>query len=279
MSIPIVLAAFGTTTRAMKTYSFIDAVCRERFPGHAIHWAFSSRIVRDRSNKVNHTDMRRPEQVLTTLGRQGHEWAVVQSLHLTCGHEFYRLIDDVKGCGLRTAIGLPLLNAPEDYEEIVRTLIHDYPKEKDEALVLVGHGTDHHSWCCYTTLDHMFGKNGRSGVYVGVVECGYPPMESVVADVVAAGFRKVRLVPFLLVAGMHFEEDLSGDKDSWRRAFEEVGVEVSLEPNGLGFNAGVVDIFCRHIEEALDVIPENEAAASDQRRAVRSQAANLNAAD
>ena len=48
MNIPIVIAAFGTTSRAMQTYDHMDAVFKERFSGHAIHWAYTSRMVKDR---------------------------------------------------------------------------------------------------------------------------------------------------------------------------------------------------------------------------------------
>ena len=45
-NIPIVLAAFGTTSRAMDTYSQIDRVVKAAFPGHPVRWAYTSRMVR-----------------------------------------------------------------------------------------------------------------------------------------------------------------------------------------------------------------------------------------
>jgi sirohydrochlorin cobaltochelatase len=258
MKIPIVLAAFGTTTRAMKTYSFIHEICRERFPDHPIHWAFSSRVVKDLSNQRFNTNMQHPHEVLEKLAEKQYPWAVVQSLHFMCGHEFYRLVEDVRECRIRTAMGLPLLSEPRDYQEIVTALSRTFPACDDEAVILVGHGTDHPGWCSYVALDHIFRKTGRKGIYVGVVERGYPAMESVVAEVRQAGYKQVKLIPFLLVAGMHFEEDLSADEDSWKYAFETAGISVTLENQGLGFNEGIVNIFCRHIGDALDVIPGRE---------------------
>jgi hypothetical protein len=35
---PLVLAAFGTTARAMNTYSYIDAQVKKAFPGHPRPW-------------------------------------------------------------------------------------------------------------------------------------------------------------------------------------------------------------------------------------------------
>lgn len=255
MNTPIVLSAFGTTTRAMKTYSFINEVFKERFSDHPIYWTFSSRIVKDRSNEHQHTNMQHPHQVLERLKAEGHEWAVVQSLHFMCGHEFYRLIDEVQACDIRTAIGMPLLNEPKDYQAIADALIRVFPRIGEEAVVLVGHGTDHPSWCSYVALNQIIRERLTSGIYVGVVEEGYPKMSSVIREVKDAGYRQVRLIPFMLVAGMHFEEDLSGNEDSWKMAFEREGIDVALESQGLGFHREIVDLYCRHIEDALDIIP------------------------
>lgn len=257
MKIPIVLAAFGTTTRAMKTYSFINDICRERFVGHPISWAFSSRQIRDFSNRNYNTNMQHPHQVLSKLKEQGYGWAVVQSLHFTCGHEFYRLIEEVNGCDIRTSMGLPLLSQPEDYEAIVAALMKHFPEEKDEAVVMIGHGTDHPSWSSYVALDYIFRKTKETGIYVGLVEHGYPTMDTVVREVEKDGYRKVKLIPLMLVAGLHFEEDMSGDNHSWKLAFEKEGISVSLENQGLGFNRGIVKLYCRHIQDAMDVIPDS----------------------
>ena len=73
--------------------------------------------------------------------------------------------------------------------------------------------------------------------------------------VAAAGYGRVRLVPLMLVAGVHFEEDLAGDQSSWKSDFEAFGIEVVLEGSGLGFYAPVIEQCCRHIAAALDVIP------------------------
>ncbi|MBS3779405.1 MAG: sirohydrochlorin cobaltochelatase, partial [Desulfovermiculus sp.] len=115
MRIPIVMAAFGTTTRARRTYDILDARVKEAFPEHPVYWAFTSRMVRDRIENSQGQSYKHPHQVLEELARGGHEWAVVQSLHLVCGHEFDRLVDEVKNCCLRTSIGLPLLDSPDDY--------------------------------------------------------------------------------------------------------------------------------------------------------------------
>ena len=191
------------------------------------------------------------------LGEKGYSWAVVQSLHLLCGHEFYRLVEEVKQSPVRTSIGLPLLSGPEDYEAVVQGLGSTFPDHANEAIVLVGHGTDHPAWSSYIALSHMFHEKFGPRIFMGVVE-GYPSREKIVETVKKAGFKKVLLIPFMLVAGVHFQEDLAGEEDSWKTAFEEEQILVSIEKAGLGFQPGIIEIFCRHIQEALDVIPSSQ---------------------
>jgi sirohydrochlorin cobaltochelatase len=255
MTIPIVIAAFGTTSRAMQTYDHMDAVFKKRFAGHDIHWTYTSRMVKDRLKQRQNITRCHPHQALEILARQGHPWAMVQSLHLTSAHEFYRLVAEVDHCGIRTSMGLPLLSAVEDYEAVVRALALLVEKDQDEAVVLVGHGTDHPAWSSYPALQYMLQQKYGAKVHVGAVEEGYPCQESIARAVVNGGYARVRLASFMLVAGVHFEEDLAGDEDSWKAVFKAAGLQVELEKGGLGFNPQIIEIFCRHIKDALDVIP------------------------
>lgn len=255
MTTPIVIAAFGTTSRAMQTYDHMDAVFRDRFAGHEIYWTYTSRMVKDRLKQKQNVTRHHPHQTLEALARQGYPWAMVQSLHLTSAHEFYRLVAEVDHCGIRTSMGLPLLCAIEDYAAVVRALAPLVEKNEDEALVLVGHGTDHPSWSCYPALQHMLQQKYGDKVHVGAVEDGYPDQDAIVRAVVSGGYARVRLASLMLVAGVHFEEDLAGDEDSWKTILETAGIQVELEKGGLGLNSQVIDIFCQHMEEALDIIP------------------------
>ncbi len=252
MKTPIVMAAFGTTTKAIETYSFMNESISERFPGHEIIWSYSSRMVKDWIKKRRNIDLKHPHEVLYKLKERGHTWAVVQSLHLICGHEFYRLVEEVKQRSVRTSVGLPLLSSPRDYEAVVQGLGSRFQDLETQAMVLVGHGTDHPIWSSYVALNHMFRDRFGPNIYVGVVE-GHPSRDGIINAVIRSGIKRVRLIPLMLVAGTHFQEDLAGNEDSWKTNFEEKGVAVSVDPTGLGYKREIIDIFCRHVEEALDV--------------------------
>lgn len=251
MNIPIVMAAFGTGTEAVKTYDLIDRIVREHFPGHDIVWAYTSRTVKRRFQ-----DLKSPGQALSELKDKGHTWAAVQSLHVVCGHEFHRLMEEIAGIDIRISVGLPLLISPEDYEMVVNAVTPLLPSDMtEEAAVLIGHGTDHPSWSAYPALAYMLRERFGQKIHIGLVEEGCPSRESVVASVKAAGFERVRLIPFMLVAGIHFHKDLMGDEDSWKTAFETEGISVSADSSGLGCRDDIVRIYCRHIRDALNVIP------------------------
>ena len=257
MKTPIVLTAFGTTSRALETYSFINDKCTIHFPGHEILWAYSSRMVKDWIKKKRNIDLKHPHQIIAELNGLGYPWAVVQSLHLFCGHEFYRLTEEVRQSSVRTSIGLPVLTGLEDYEVVVEGLGSDFFNLKETAIILIGHGTDHPVWSSYLALEAMFRSKYGDNIFMGVVE-GEPSKEKIVKAVKKEGFEKVHLIPFMLVSGVHFEEDLAGDEDSWKKAFESENISVSIKKTSLGFHPCIIDILCKHISEALDVIPVSE---------------------
>lgn len=152
-------------------------------------------------------------------------------------------------------MGLPLLCGVEDYQAMVRALTPMIEADGNEAVVLVGHGTDHPGWSTYTALQYMLQNRFGAKVHMGAVEEGYPACDTIVRAVIAGGYGRVRLVPCMLVAGVHFEEDLAGEEDSWKSEFEAAGIEVALERQGLGCHPDIIELYCRHTAAALDVIP------------------------
>lgn len=254
MTIPVVLTAFGTTEKAFSTYARMDAAFRRLIPETPLYWAYSSRMVRDNLKKKGGTNPRSPSQVLEDLRKKGHEWAVVQSLHLAWGHEFERLRETAGNTTIRTSMGLPLLTSFQDYLAVADALAYLIPNTDDEAVVFVGHGTDHPAWAVYPALENVLCHRYGERVFTGVLE-GMPKIEETIAKLKRHGFTKVCLIPFLLVAGFHFKKDLTLDDFSWEKRLEQEGIQVRVEPQAMGEIPGIIEIFATHIKEALDVIP------------------------
>ncbi len=254
MSVPIIIAAFGTTSRARTVYQEVDAYLHRCFPRQEIQWAFTSRTIR---HHLKHRSIPTfsPGQVIDKLAQDGYSWAVVQSFNMICGHEFYRLVSDVQHPCCRVSMGHSLLCSQADHQAVAQALAPLFEEDEEEAVVLVGHGTDHCNWTVYPAfyqrLKQIYGRRA----FGGMIEEGYPGRYQLISEIKTAGFKRVRLVPFMLIAGVHFEEDLAGPKDSWKTACQAEGLVVSIETQGIGSRTAILDIFCRHIKNAHEIIP------------------------
>ncbi|MDY6832660.1 MAG: sirohydrochlorin cobaltochelatase [Thermodesulfobacteriota bacterium] len=255
---PIIIAAFGTTSRSRAVYEEVDRHLKARFAGHDIHWAYTSRTIRHRLKKRD-IETLDPATVLARLADQGHPWAVVQSFNMICGHEFYRLVNDVQHPACRVSVGHSLLCSQEDHQAVVEALAPVFARDESEAVVLVGHGTDHCAWTTYPAFSCRLRQIYGTRAFVGMIEDGWPDRDVIIRRIVDAGFRRVRLMPFMLVAGVHFAEDLAGPEDSWKTALEAHGIQVALESEAMGSRGSIIDIFATHIRGALAVIPVAEA--------------------
>ena len=58
------------------------------------------------------------------------------------------------------------------------------------------------------------------------------------------------LTPFMIVAGDHARNDMSGeDEDSWKNQFQAAGYEVDCCLKGLGEYPAVQNMLIRHVTE------------------------------
>ncbi|MCK5099575.1 MAG: sirohydrochlorin cobaltochelatase [Desulfobacteraceae bacterium] len=259
--IPIIVTAFGTTAKAFATYEKMDKVFKNSFPNNPIYWAYSSRMVKRVLNKKNNRNLKDPLEIMDDLRSQGHKWVVLQSLHLICGHEFDRLVSERESIDIRSSIGLPLLTSQPDYvatakalDPLIAKISKNQNKCPDQAVVLVGHGTDHPAWSAYSAFEDILRQLYGSNIFTGVVE-GYPEMEVTLQRIKTAGFKKVCIIPFMLVAGVHFNEDLTQEEDSWQKTFECNNIAVSVVNHGIGEIDMISGIYCQHMIDALNVIP------------------------
>ncbi len=100
-------------------------------------------------------------------------------------------------------------------------------------------------------------KLGYDNVFIGTVE-GDPEetaCEAVLEAVAEAGYTKVVLRPFMVVAGDHANNDMAGDdEDSWLSIFQDSGKfeSVDVQISGLGSIPGIQEIYVQHTGEVLD---------------------------
>ena len=155
---------------------------------------------------------------------------VVQPTHLLNGVEndtMIREAEAVRGRFQSLRIGAPLLTSHEDLEQMARILTEMFPRLlEEEAVLFMGHGTEHYANAVYAALDYRFKDMGRDRFYMATVE-GYPTLENALRQMQARkGLKRVYLVPFMIVAGDHAKNDMAGDEpDSWKNVVAQAGYE------------------------------------------------------
>ena len=119
-------------------------------------------------------------------------------------------------------------------------------------MVLVAHGTGHPADALYSLLADVLRREQRgANVFLGSIE-GYPGLIEIAEDLKSCGTRKVRLLPFLLVAGGHANSDIAGEgPGSWKSVLEREGFSVSADLRGLGECPEIVSLFLEHTRSAL----------------------------
>jgi sirohydrochlorin cobaltochelatase len=270
----ILLVVFGTSyPEAQAAYKNIERIYREQFPDAEIRIAFTSDYIRRKLLERDNISIDNPLTGLASLNDEGYVNVVVQSLHVIPGEEYHDLaniVDSVRGIdgkfGFKNlALGSPLLMSMQDYRNASLALAsqfdqnttgtertpHSSPRDiENTAVVFMGHGTEHPANSAYSQMASILSEDHKN-VFLGTVE-GYPGYDDVLAKLKECGAKKVRLMPFMVVAGDHALNDLTGNEsDSWRSMLEEEGFETDFNLMGMGENDAIARIFAEHTREAF----------------------------
>ena len=253
----IVLAAFGTTTSAFATYNQIEDQVKKSFPGYEIRWAFTSHMVRQKVWKDQHKKLESLPEVLRSLKAAGFTKVVVQSFLLAPGEEWEETVRQSKEVpGLRVVVGKPLLNSKADELKTIQILGREFPPNLQKtAVVLVGHGSpDPKAQATYESFAKLLREHYPHGkMFFGLVEFEKPGKEEVLKEVKQSGVTSVVLMPFLLVAGDHVQNDILGSgPDSWKSELLKMGpYQVEGIHRGLGDRKAIVNIYLEHLAQAM----------------------------
>ncbi len=253
----IVLAAFGTTTNAFPTYQKIEAQVKERFPGYEVRWAFTSNMVRHKVLAEQHKKLQSLPEVLTDLKAAGFTRVAIQSLLLAPGKEWEAVVKQSREVpGLTVAVGQPLLSGKADEIKVLDDLSKEFPPDlQKNAVVLVGHGSpDPQAQAANNSFAQLLHSRYPQGnVFFGMVEFEKPGKEEVLQEIKQSGATSVKIIPFLLVAGDHVQNDILGNgPESWKSKLLQMGdYRVEGVRQGLGEQKEIVNIYLEHLTQAL----------------------------
>nr|WP_307775247.1 sirohydrochlorin cobaltochelatase [uncultured Cetobacterium sp.] len=241
----VVMTHFGTThddTRA-KTIDAINQKAIKAFNGKAdVYEAYTSRIVNKRLHDNKGIHKYNTTQVLKSLKAQGYKNVIIQPTNIIDGVE----MDSIKreaakfvGDFNNLRVGGALLTDPHHYEDTIKVIMKEVgPVKKDQAVVLVGHGSYDAATAAYAMFDYM-AKDMNQPIYVGTVE-GYPTFDNVVRQLKADKKKEVILMPMMFVAGDHAKNDIAGD---WKENLEKAGYKVNVKLTPLGEMPEIQDMF------------------------------------
>lgn len=254
----ILVVSFGTSYPETRKAT-IEA-CEERinnaFPEYEVRRAFTSQIIINKLKKRDGIFIDNPREALTKLKEEGFSEVYVQPLHIINGSEYDDLAAEVSRFRHeydKLFLGRPLLTSIEDYRNVASALATKIPKRKDnEAVVFMGHGTYHHANAAYACLDYIFEDEGENNVFIGTVE-GFPEIETIIKRLKKKDIEKVTLIPLMLVAGDHAQNDMAGDEDdSWKSKLEKEGYIVDIILCGLGELSDIQKIYIDHLKTTME---------------------------
>ncbi|QZY57429.1 sirohydrochlorin cobaltochelatase [Crassaminicella profunda] len=254
----MLVVSFGTSyadTRKV-TIDAVEEKIAKAFPEYDVRKAFTSDIIIKKLKERDNISIDTPEEALNKMREEGFEEVVVQPLHVIAGAEYNDLLEVVKNYEEKAfksiKVGTPILNTPADYKIAVEALKEQLPKlNNDQAVVLMGHGTHHPANASYACLQSAIEDQGLN-VLVGTVE-GYPALEDVIEKLKAKNMKEVTLMPYMLVAGDHANNDMAGDEeDSWKTVLKKEGFTVNTYLHGLGENNKYQDIYVDHAKKAVE---------------------------
>lgn len=254
----VLVVSFGTSYNDSreKTIGAVEKKIAEAYPDYDQKRAFTSQIIIDKLAERDNEQIDNVPEAMQKLIDEGYGTVVIQPTHVMNGEEYDEMREETapfEDKFVSVKYGKPVLTSTEDYEKVINSLVAETPQISEEgtAVVFMGHGTEHFANATYSALAYRFKAMGYNNVFVGTVE-GYPDLDRVKEELAQFQPKKVVLLPLMIVAGDHANNDMAGDEeDSWKTQLKKEGYEVECVIKGLGEYAGIQDILVEHCGEAM----------------------------
>ena len=262
----MVVMSFGTTykdTRVKTIDATVDAI-KAAHPNTKVITAFTSHIIRDRIQQKEGITYPTPEEALAELKKDGYTRVALASLDVIPGMEYnydaavYNLYkNDFKKMTLGTSLmyWMGQENQTDQVIETLKAVQSQFPKlGKEDGLLIMAHGTPDPSNAYYAVIQDRIDSMGLKNTYLYTVE-GWPNLETVIPQLKVHGIKHVTLMPFMMVAGDHANNDMAGNEpDSHKSILEKEGFKVDTYIHGLGENQNIRNLFVERANESWDAL-------------------------
>lgn len=249
----ILIVSFGTSFADTRRKN-IDAIENDvKSLGFTTYQAFTSSMIIKKLSK-NGENIFDVKQALTKMKNDNITDVIILPTHLLYGFEYEKIIsssnefisqfDSLK-------IAKPLFGTNQDMIDIINIIANEYKLPSNQAIVLMGHGTEHFSNALYPALDYIAKEQKFPHIFITTVE-GYPDIQNVISMLKNTEYSSVLLLPLMLVAGDHAINDMaSNDDDSLKLILINAGFQVETLIKGLGEYSNIRKIYLKHLKELL----------------------------
>ncbi|XOB60813.1 sirohydrochlorin cobaltochelatase [Campylobacterota bacterium DY0563] len=228
----IVLACFGSVIEQQK-YLDLEEKVKEEYPDCEVFTSFSSRMVIKLLKKKKKEIYKNLPQTLADVDMLGFKHVVIVSVNIypTDEHEFLKkIVDGFKHFSMANlGITNPILTTTKDTTEYLKELNEQVSKE-DTANLYIIHGTPKLNTVgidsiSYTSeLLEMLDERNFSCSLEGAFPY-FSINEAIKRKIKEKGYKKVQVVPLLLVSGNHYIKDMFEIKEDLEDFFESSIVE------------------------------------------------------
>lgn len=258
----IVIAAFGSSSRGQAALELFRTRLENDFGDYEYFWAYTSEIIRKKRGLPS------LHEILARVEADGYRKAVIQPLHIFPGTEYQQLLEtSLYFPGLRTIVSETLCHRWDFIREVIDVVSDDFLKPDEGLNLLALHGTPLAADpvnSIYLGLERTV-ADLYPNVLVASIE-GVPDHEGVLKRIESMElykrYKKVKIIPLMYFAGLHVEEDLMGETDSWREELERQGfrVECTMVSNkdvmyfkGLAYYPQCIDFLIQRISRSLEL--------------------------
>ncbi|WP_182187574.1 sirohydrochlorin cobaltochelatase [Pectinatus frisingensis] len=262
----ILVMSFGTTFKDSREKTIEKTVqeIQAAHPDTKVILSFTSHIIIDRIKAKEGITIPTPEDALKDLKAQGYTRVAIASLDVIPGMEYAydsAVFDLYKKDFKKMTLGTSAMywmgqeNQRDDINEFLKAFSTQFPKVgKDEAILVMAHGTPDPSNAYYAVIQDRIDSLKLKNVYLYTVE-GWPNLETIIPQLKQKGIKKVTLMPMMMVAGDHANNDMAGaEPQSHKSILEKAGFKVDTYIHGLGENAAVRNIFVERANEAWNAL-------------------------
>jgi len=257
----ILVVSFGTSYEDARTSCIdpVEALITKNHPDFEVRRAFTSRRIIKKLKERDALFIDNEIEALQKMMNDGIEEIYVQPLHIMPGYEYDKIRLSVARASHKMSgkiiLGEPLIFCEEDYTHVMEALDTELPKlagdHNFDSWLLMGHGTHHPANATYSCLQLHFELNDKA-IQVAVLE-SFPNLDHTIPQLKKKSVHKLGIMPFMLVAGDHAQNDMAGpDEDSWVNQLEAEKFNVTPKVIGLGALESFQNLFANKVNKLIE---------------------------